>query len=100
LPLAGRQVSTPPVIYNYGAPADVAAIKRDTAWLRAHGTTVSAAELAAFMRERGYGYVYTSERSGAIRADVLRGAPMFECVYEEGSVAIFRLREDTPAMSE
>ncbi|MCS7278108.1 MAG: hypothetical protein NZ531_04580, partial [Aquificaceae bacterium] len=42
LPLAGRQVSTPPVIYNYGAPSDVAAVKRDTSWLRDHGATASA----------------------------------------------------------
>ncbi|WP_448542597.1 hypothetical protein [Roseiflexus sp.] len=93
LPLAGRQVSTPPVIYNYGAPADVAAIKRDTAWLRDHGATVSAAELAAFMRERGYTHVYTGKRPGAIRADVLRTAPMFEQVYEHEGVVIFHLRE-------
>lgn len=93
LPLAGRQVSTPPVIYNYGAPADVAAIKRDTAWLRDHGATASAEELAAFMREHGYDYVYASGRPGALRAETLRTTPLFECVYEEGGVAIFRLSE-------
>ncbi len=92
LPLAGRQVSTPPVIYNYGAPGDVAAIKRDTAWLRDHGASASAAELAAFMHERGYGYVYTSERPGALRAEALRNTSLFECVYDKGGVAIFRLR--------
>lgn len=93
LPLAGRQVSTPPVIYNYGAPGDVAAIKRDTAWLRDHGASASAEELATFMRVRGYDYVYASERPGALRAETLRTTPLFECVYDEGGVAIFRLRE-------
>ncbi|MCS6839954.1 MAG: hypothetical protein NZ701_04165, partial [Roseiflexus sp.] len=92
LPLAGRQVSTPPVIYNYGAPGDVTAIKRDTSWLRDHGASASAEELAAFMRERGYDYVYASERPGALRAEALRNTSLFECVYDEGDVAIFRLR--------
>lgn len=98
LPLAGRQVSTPPVIYNYGAPGDVAAIKRDTSWLRDHGATASAEELAAFMRQRGYDYVYASERPGTLRAETLRAAPQFERVYDEGGVAIFRLR--MPATSD
>lgn len=93
LPLAGRQVSTPPVIYNYGAPGDVTAIKRDTLWLRDYGASASAEELAAFMRTRGYGYVYASERPGALRAEALRATPLFACVYEEGGVAIFRLQE-------
>ncbi len=92
LPLAGRQVSTPPVVYNYGASGDVAAIKRDTAWLRDHGASASAEELVAFMRERGYNYVYTSERPGALRAEPLRQTSLFERVYEGGGVAIFRLR--------
>ncbi len=92
LPLAGRQVSTPPVIYNYGAPADVAAIKRDTSWLRDHGAFASAENLAAFMHERGYTHVYTSDRPGALRAAPLHGAPLFECIYEDRGVAIFRLR--------
>ena len=93
LPLAGRQVSTPPVIYNYGAPADVAAIKRDTSWLRDRSASASAEELAAFMRERGYTYVYAGERPGAICADALRTAPMFEYVYEHEGIVIFHLRE-------
>jgi len=93
LPLAGRQVSTPPVIYNYGAPADVAAIKRDTSWLRDRSASASAEELAAFMRERGYTYVYAGERPGAICADALRTAPMFEHVYEHEGIVIFHLRE-------
>ncbi|MGB9750786.1 hypothetical protein [Roseiflexus castenholzii] len=92
LPLAGRQVSTPPVIYNYGVPDDVAIIKRDTSWLRDHGAAANAGELAAFMRERGYGYVYASERPGALRPEALRNASLFECVYDKGGVAIFRLR--------
>ncbi|NWG19270.1 MAG: hypothetical protein HXY39_02990 [Chloroflexi bacterium] len=91
LPLAGRQVSTPPVIYNYGAPAAVAAIKRDTAWLRDYGAVATAAQLAAFMRDRGYGYVYTSERPGAIHASTLRGSPLFEEVYAAEGIGIFRL---------
>jgi hypothetical protein len=93
LPLAGRQVSTPPVIYNYGAPADVAAIKRDTSWLRDRSASASAEELAAFMRERGYTYVYAGERPGAICADALRTSPMFEHVYEHEGIVIFHLRE-------
>lgn len=92
LPLAGRQVSTPPVVYNYGAPAAVAAVKRDTAWLRDHGAVATAAQLAAFMRDRSYSYVYTSERPGAIRAGALRGSPLFEEVYAAEGIGIFRLR--------
>lgn len=92
LPLTGRQVSTPPVIFNYGAPADVATIKRDTAWLRERGANADAAQLAAFMRDRGYQYVYASERPGGIRAAPLRESAFFETLFSAGDVTILRLR--------
>jgi len=65
-------------------------------WPRAQtyrSASASAEELAAFMRERGYTYVYAGERPGAICADALRTAPMFEYVYEHEGIVIFHLRE-------
>ncbi|HWQ13320.1 MAG TPA: DUF6541 family protein [Roseiflexaceae bacterium] len=91
LPLAGRQVSTPPVVFNYGPEAYVRAVKKETRWLRS-GEAEDPAALAAFMRERGYTHVFATGRSRALDLGRLRASPLFEELYRDGDVSILRLR--------
>jgi hypothetical protein len=91
LPLAGRRVSTPPVVYTYGSAAYVASVKRDTAWLRNAGL-VDVAKLATFMRSQGYTYAYATTSGQTLTPERLRVSPLFKEVYANSSVAIFELR--------
>jgi hypothetical protein len=91
LPLAGRQVSTPPVIYTYGQAAYVRDVKRQTAWLR-DGKEQAPEQIAAFMRANGYGYVYATASAHLLRPEPLLQSGLFEELFRQGQVSILRLR--------
>jgi hypothetical protein len=91
LPLAARQVSTPPVIHNYGPDDYRAAVKEQTDWLRSHPEPAPE-EVAAFMRRYGYGYAYATPEGPQLRSDQLRASPLFDPLFEAGRVTIFKLR--------
>jgi hypothetical protein len=91
LPLAGRAVSTPPVVYTYGPDAYVERVKQETAWLRSAGQ-VSDADLAAWMRAHDYRYVYATHSGTTLNRERLSASLLFEQVYANQSVAIFALR--------
>jgi hypothetical protein len=91
LPLAGRQVSAPPVIFTYGGPDFVRGVKAETAWLR-DGAGRDPEALAQFMAQRGYGYVFATGRGASVDAARLRASPRFEELHREGDVSIFRTR--------
>lgn len=94
LPLTGRAVSTPPVLYTYADPAFVQAVQSDTGWLR-NNPDATPEELAQFMRERGYTHVYLSRRGWGAAAERLRSSALFEALYASGDVAIVRLRKSS-----
>ncbi len=89
LPLAGRQVSTPPVIFTYGDPTYVQATKQQTAELR-DAAGASPAELAALMDRGHFGYAYATPGGRIFDRDRLRGSPLFQEVYHNATVSIFR----------
>jgi hypothetical protein len=90
LPLAGRQVSTPPVVFNYGPEAYVRSVKAETSWLRG-GAGADPTALAAFMREHRYSYIFATGRGNSVDAQKLRTSALFNEVYREDDVSIFRL---------
>jgi len=91
LPLANRQVSTPPVLYTYADDTTVAAIQRTTHWLRDTNRPTDV-QLANFMREHGFTYVYAVVGGIQLDAARLRDSALFEPVYMNGRVTILRLR--------
>jgi hypothetical protein len=91
LPLANRQVSTPPVLYTYDDDATVAAIQRTTSWLR-NTPSPTDSQLADFMRTHDFTYVYAVVDGQPLDAVRLRSSVLFEPVYESGRVMILRLR--------
>jgi hypothetical protein len=91
LPLANRQVSTPPVLYTYANDATVAAIQRTTSWLR-NTPSATDSQLADFMHTHGFTYVYAVVGGQPLDSVRLRNSALFEQVYESGRVTILRLR--------
>lgn len=91
LPVAGRQVSTPPVVYTYAPDAIVAQIQADTAWLRTAGEADDAT-IAAFMHQRGYNYVFATQHGTTLNTTRLASSALFEEVYANATVSILRLR--------
>lgn len=92
LPIAGRQVSTPPVLYNYAPDDSVTQIQADTAWLRKAGE-VDDLSIATFMWEHGYTHVFATQQGTTLNRERLRNSPFFEEIYANSSVSILRLRE-------
>ena len=90
LPLAARQVSTPPVVFNYGEAGYAQAVKEETTWLRS-GAGADPDALADFMRQRGYEYVYASGRGASFDAARLQESPHFAELHRDSDVTIFRL---------
>ena len=93
LPLIGWQTSTPPVIFTYGDPAYVAAVKEQTTWLR-YQPTRTADDLALFMARYGYDYAYATTQGQLVNSTQLSGSQLFEAVYQNATVTIYRLRSN------
>lgn len=98
LPLAGRQVSTPPVVYTYGQGAYVRDVKRQTAWLR-DAKEPAPPQIAAFMRANGYQYVYATVGARLLAPALLLQSGLFEELHRQGRVSILRLRETSAGVS-
>ena len=87
LPLTGRMVTTPPVLYTYGDDAWVARVSDTTAQLRTMDGSV--AQVVSFMQNHPeVTHVYASER-GLMKPSVLQQDAMFHGLYTSGDVTIF-----------
>lgn len=89
-PLTGQGTLPPPVLYGLGTAEQKGAI------VQASRQTLERARdpagLHALMQEQGAGYVYTGARGGAISPAALSQSPLFEAVYHQDGVWIFRAR--------
>ncbi|GAB4204485.1 MAG: hypothetical protein OHK0022_29700 [Roseiflexaceae bacterium] len=92
LPLAGRQVSTPPVVYTYAADTFVRQVKHGSSWLRKPDQR-SPTEIAAFMRDNGYGYVYATDGARLLSPERLLGSGLFDELHRAGTISLLRLRD-------
>ena len=88
LPVAGIAVTTPPVLYTYAAPADVARLAQVTSELRqADGSLAFVERFVAEHRE--VTYIYASERGGAAKPSMLDTSRQFDVRFRSGDVAIY-----------
>lgn len=91
LPLTGRQVSTPPVVFTYG-PADYQQLVRATT-----GTVINyqpGTEQAIYdlIVRRGITHIYLGSRGGPLSAELFADRTRFELIYEQEEVRIYRVR--------
>lgn len=90
LPLAGRWVSTPPVLFTFG-PTDyaMAAIERSQAVIDFKpGQEQTMLERA---RNEGISYIFFGARGGPLRPELFRNLPGITTVYERDGVTILAL---------
>ncbi len=88
LPLAGRRVTTPPVLYTYGADDWVHQISVQTGQIRdADGSWPA---LQTFLQKHPeITTIYATNRGTAAKSDTLRGNPELVELYRVGDVTIF-----------
>ncbi len=92
LPLAGRQTSTPPVIFKYGSPSYIKATQQESLWLRDAAHDLAPDALADWMAARGLSYAYaTAEDDHLLTTARLAASPRFVEVYRNEAAAIFKL---------
>jgi hypothetical protein len=88
LPLTGRQVTTPPVLYTYGADDWVQQISQQTGQIRdADGNWPA---LQTFLQNHpDITTIYATNRGTAAKSDTLRDNPELVELYRVGDVTIF-----------
>lgn len=91
LPYAGRQVSTPPVIYTYGQRDYALGVQKVTTWLR-DAKDQTPADLARWMAENGFSYAYATKNGSLFNSQQLAPSPLFNEVYHSEEVSIFALK--------
>lgn len=91
LPLTGRKVTTPPVLYTYGADDWVKQISQQTGQIRdADG---SWPELQTFLQNHpDITTIYATNRGTAAKSDTLRDNPELLELYRVGDVTIFAVQ--------
>jgi hypothetical protein len=89
-PLSGRRTLPPPVLYGLGNPGDVSEITQASRQALDKGK--DPAGLYALLMQHRINYVFTGERGGAISPAALHKSPLFETLYHQDGVWIFRLR--------
>jgi hypothetical protein len=87
LPLAGRWTSTPPVLFIYGAPEEVAAARERSRTVITFQPGQEATIDALIARE-GIDYLYFGPQPGPLRPEQFRTRPGFRSVYEYDGVTI------------
>jgi hypothetical protein len=91
LPLAGRWVSAPPVLYTYGQPDYVRAVGELNKQVIGFQQGQEQAIFALIARER-ITHIYLGARPGSLTSEIFMGNPAFEQVYAHDGVAIFAVR--------
>lgn len=87
LPLTGRWMSTPPVIFDYG-PAEAAAPERARTRVIAALQPGEEALLAALIERDAIGYVYLREGVGPLRPTFFADPQRYQQVYQQGGITI------------
>jgi hypothetical protein len=91
-PLAGRRTLPPPVLYGLDNAAPRARqISEASKQILAAGG--EADQLADILRENGVRYVYIGARGGSISPRALLGSALFDVVYQNNGVWVFRMKE-------
>jgi hypothetical protein len=90
LPLAGRWVSTPPVLFVYGAP-DYVRETRETGKIVSSFHAGQEQQIFQLIEREHINYIYLSDRSAPLPANLFEANPAFEKVYERSGVTILAI---------
>ncbi|NTW98063.1 MAG: hypothetical protein HGB28_05880, partial [Oscillochloris sp.] len=87
LPLAGRQTTTPPVLYIYADPAYVEHVEQVEQIIAGYQPGQEQAILDLITSER-ISHIYFGQMGGALGPELFAGRPGFQTVYQAGGVTI------------
>jgi hypothetical protein len=87
LPLAGRQTTTPPVLYTYGDPAYVRHVQEVAEVVVGYKPGNEQAIFDLIARE-GIGYIYLGPVGGPLSPAIFADQPGFQTVYAQDGVTI------------
>jgi hypothetical protein len=87
LPLTGRWVSAPPVIYTYGSPEYISAVAQLNKPVLTYQKGQSQPIYDLVEREQ-IDYIYLSKRAGPLTVETFANNPLFEIVYQQAGVTI------------
>jgi hypothetical protein len=91
-PLAGRKTFPPAALYNYDFNSDnPQRISANTQKIIDLAADPSA--LHSFLVDQGIGYVFSGVRGGPISPYLLTTSPLFEQVYNEAGVTVFKVKK-------
>jgi len=94
LPLTGRWISTPPILYRYGPPEYVAATQAFSEKIRDFQADQDQIEaLQQLIAEEQITHIYLSSQSGPLTPELFADAPGFETVYEQDGVTILAVQQ-------
>jgi hypothetical protein len=93
LPLTGRWVSTPPVVFTYGPPAYQQAVRATTSAIINHqpGREQAIHELIA---REDITHIYLGSRGGPLTAELFNNREDFALLYERAGVRIYRVNRN------
>jgi hypothetical protein len=94
LPLAGRWVSTPPVLYAYGAP-DYAQQIRERSNMVASYQAGQEEHIYQLIEQAHITHIYLGSESGPLTMDLFAGSDRFEKVYEHHGIIILAVNRQT-----
>lgn len=87
-PLTGRWTSTPPVLYTYGDPVDVARITAISKAVNAIRPNQDAL-LDSMIKENHISYIFIGSKGGSLKGEMFWGRPGYTAVYDHDGVLIF-----------
>ncbi len=88
-PLSGRLTFPPTLLYAHGQPEEYSKINRQVREVLA--SVHDPADLAQNMKRLGSDYLYLGAQGGLISPKLILESPLFEIIYHEDGVWIFRL---------
>lgn len=92
VPLAGRWSSTPPVLFTYAAPAEVAEIQQRTRALANLQAGQEASTLTDIIEQNDINYIYVGDKPTSFKAEWFENNPRYERVYDHDGIRIFACR--------
>ncbi len=87
LPLAGRQVSTPPVIYTYGPPDYVRQV-RERSRIVSGFQAGQQQQIYQLIEQEQITHIYLGANSRPLSADIFADTSKFERIYEQDGIVI------------
>jgi hypothetical protein len=94
LPLTGRWISTPPVLYTYGAPDYVQQVQRQSRLVSGYEPGQEA-QIKQLIAEAGITHIYLGAESEPLTREIFSADPNIEVIYEQNGITILAVKRQS-----